>query len=161
MPIPPILIEWLIKLLLAGALLGFTYYEGHKHGALAAEQQLKDYEATVLQATIHQQAVAQQTEAQQAQITQEVGNDYQTKLATLRTGYEWLSAHPPTVTRIVSTFPTPTHSPDGGTSNNVPTQPAPVETVIPYDALKLAEDCAVTTQQLVGLQAWLEQVSRL
>ena len=72
-----------------------------------------------------------------AQVNEKVKNDYQNKLAIIKSTYGGMRLSSSSQTRLIS----PTASPTDGT----PTDP------------QFIEKCAVTTQQLVSLQAWLNE----
>jgi hypothetical protein len=72
-----------------------------------------------------------------AQVNEKVKNDYQNKLALIKSTYGGMRLSSSSQTRLIS----PTASPTDGT----PTDP------------QFIEKCAVTTQQLVSLQAWLNE----
>jgi len=72
-----------------------------------------------------------------AQVNEKVKNDYQNKLAIIKSTYGGMRLSSSSQTRLIS----PTTSPTDGT----PTDP------------QFIEKCAITTQQLVSLQAWLNE----
>jgi hypothetical protein len=72
-----------------------------------------------------------------AQVNEKVKNDYQNKLAIIKSTYGGMRLSSSSQTRLIP----PTASPTDGT---------------PTDS-QFIEKCAITTQQLVSLQAWLNE----
>ena len=112
------------------ALAGFGYgkYESAKYDAYVAKQ-----EAAAKEQEMINKAKAKEAE----QVTEKVKNDYQNKLDILKRTYDGV--------RLSSTSQTSTIP---GTTSNVDGTPADP---------KFVEKCAITTQQLVSLQSWLNE----
>ena len=108
--------------------IGYGKYQSVKYDAYVskAESQAKEQEMINLY------------KAKEAfQVNEKVKNDYQNKLALIKSTYGGMRLSSSSQTGIIST----TTSPTDGT----PTDP------------KFIEKCAITTQQLVSLQAWINE----
>ena len=112
------------------ALAGFGYgkYESAKYDAYVAKQ-----EAAAKEQEMINKAKAREAE----QVTEKVKNDYQNKLDILKRTYGGM--------RLSSASQTGTVSGTTSSSDGTPSDP------------KFIEKCAMTTQQLVSLQAWLNE----
>ena len=108
--------------------LGYGKYESAKYNAEVAKVELAAKEQE-----LENKAKAKEA----AQVTEKVKNDYQNKLDILKRTYGGM--------RLPSTGQTSTIP---GATSNVDGTPADP---------KFVEKCAVTTQQLVSLQAWLNE----
>ena len=112
------------------ALAGFGYgkYESAKYDAYVAKQ-----EAAAKEQEMINKAKAREAE----QVTEKVKNDYQNKLDILKRTYGGM--------RLSSASQTGTVSGTSSTTDGTPADP------------KFIEKCAMTTQQLVSLQSWLNE----
>ena len=112
------------------ALAGFGYgkYESAKYDAYVAKQ-----EAAAKEQEMINKAKAREAE----QVTEKVKNDYQTKLDILKRTYGGM--------RLSSASQASQVSGTAGGTDGTPADP------------KFVEKCAITTQQLVSLQAWLNE----
>ena len=112
------------------ALAGFGYgkYESAKYDAYVAKQ-----EAAAKEQEMINKAKAREAE----QVTEKVKNDYQNKLDILKRTYGGMRLTNPGQTSAIP-----------GATSNVDGTPADP---------KFIEKCAITTQQLVSLQAWLNE----
>ena len=112
------------------ALAGFGYgkYESAKYDAYVAKQ-----EAAAKEQEMINKAKAREAE----QVTEKVKNDYQNKLDILKRTYGGM--------RLSSTNQTSTVPGTSGSTDGTPADP------------KFIEKCAMTTQQLVSLQTWLNE----
>jgi nitric oxide reductase large subunit len=121
---------WVMIALSVAALggLGYGKYESAKYDAYVAKT-----EAAAKEQEMINKAKAREAE----QVTEKVKNDYQTKLDILKRTYGGM--------RLSSAGQT---SAIPGATSNVDGTPADP---------KFVEKCAITTQQLVSLQAWLNE----
>ena len=112
------------------ALGGFGYgkYEAAKYDAYVAKT-----EAAAKEQELINKAKAREAE----QVTEKVKNDYQTKLDILKRTYGGM--------RLSSSGQTSAIPGASGSTDGTPADP------------KFVEKCAITTQQLVSLQAWLNE----
>jgi nitric oxide reductase large subunit len=108
--------------------LGYGKYESAKYDAYVSKQELAAKE----------QEMINQAKAKEAnQVTEKVKNDYENKLALIKHTYGGM--------RLSSSSQTSTISNTTSATDGTPTDP------------KFIEKCAITTQQLVSLQAWLNE----
>ena len=121
---------WIMIALSVAALggLGYGKYESAKYDAYVAKT-----EAAAKEQELINKAKAREAE----QVTEKVKNDYQTKLDILKRTYGGM--------RLSSTNQTSTVPGTSGSTDGTPADP------------KFIEKCAITTQQLVSLQAWLNE----
>lgn len=112
------------------ALAGFGYgkYESAKYDAYVAKT-----EAAAKEQEMINKAKAREAE----QVTEKVKNDYQNKLDILKRTYGGM--------RLPNSGQTSTIPGASGSADGTPADP------------KFIEKCAITTQQLVSLQAWLNE----
>jgi hypothetical protein len=108
--------------------LGYGKYESAKYDAYVAKVEL---------AAKEQELINKSKAKEAAQVTEKVKNDYENKLAFIKRTYSGMRFTNPQPTGVISN----TASPTDGT----PTDP------------KFIEKCAMTTLQLVSLQAWLNE----
>jgi hypothetical protein len=108
--------------------LGYGKYESAKYDAYVAKVEL---------AAKEQELINKSKAKEAAQVTEKVKNDYENKLALIKRTYGGMRFTNPQPTGVISN----TASPTDGT----PTDP------------KFIEKCAMTTLQLVLLQAWLNE----
>jgi hypothetical protein len=108
--------------------LGYGKYESAKYDAYVSKAELAAKEQEMIN-------VAKAKEANQ--VTEKVKNDYENKLSLIKHTYGGMRLSSSGETGTISTATSPT---DG-----TPTDP------------KFIEKCAITTQQLVSLQAWLNE----
>lgn len=119
-----------IALVVVG-LFGFGYYRGHHAVQVKFDAYKADVEAAAEEQKKHVEAVT----AQQQQITQGVKNDYEKRLADLRAYYRLR----PNGSSVLPKLPNATSGTDAASSNDLPYQ------------------CAITTEQLVTLQKWVNE----
>ena len=108
--------------------LGYGKYESAKYDAYVAKT-----EAAAKEQELINKAKAREAE----QVTEKVKNDYQNKLDILKRTYSGM--------RLTNAGQTSTVSGTSSTTDGTPADP------------KFIEKCAITTQQLVSLQAWLNE----
>lgn len=108
--------------------IGYGKYQSVKYDAYVskAESQAKE-----------QEMVNHYKAKEAAQVNEKVKNDYQNKLAIIKSTYGGM--------RLSSTNQTGIIPPTASSTDGTPTDP------------KFIEKCAITTQQLVSLQAWLNE----
>ena len=121
---------WIMIALSVAALGGIGYgkYESAKYDAYVAKAEA---------AAKEQELINKAKEKEAAQVTEKVKNDYQNKLDIIKRTYGGMRLPSANQTSQVS-----------GASSNVDGTPADP---------KFIEKCAITTQQLVSLQAWLNE----
>ena len=121
---------WIMIALSVAALGGIGYgkYESAKYDAYVSKQEL---------AAKEQEMINQSKAKEAAQVNEKVKNDYENKLALIKRTYGGM--------RLSSSSQT---SEVPGTSSSIDGTPADP---------KFIEKCAITTQQLVSLQAWLNE----
>ena len=121
---------WIMIALSVAAIggLGYGRYESAKYDAYVAKQEL---------AAKEQELMIKAKEKEAAQVNEKVKNDYENKLALIKRTYGGMRLPSANQTSQVS-----------GASSNVDGTPADP---------KFIEKCAITTQQLVSLQAWLNE----
>jgi len=108
--------------------IGYGKYESAKYDAYVAKAETAAKEQEVIN---HYKA------KEAAQVNEKVKNDYQNKLAIIKSTYGGM--------RLSSTNQTGTISNTASPTDGTPADP------------KFIEKCAITTQQLVSLQAWLNE----
>ena len=108
--------------------IGYGKYESAKYDAYVAKVEL---------AAKEQELINKSKAKEAAQVTEKVKNDYENKLALIKRTYSGMRFSNTQQTGAISN----TSSPTDGT----PTDP------------KFIEKCAITTLQLVSLQAWLNE----
>jgi hypothetical protein len=108
--------------------IGYGKYESIKYDAYVSKQELAAKEQEMIN-------VAKAKEANQ--VTEKVKNDYENKLALIKHTYGGM--------RLSSSGETGTISNTTSATDGTATDP------------KFIEKCAITTQQLVSLQAWLNE----
>ena len=108
--------------------IGYGKYESAKYDAYVAKAEL---------AAKEQEMIIQAKAKEANQVTEKVKNDYENKLALIKHTYSGM--------RLSSTQQTGTISNTTSPTDGTPTDP------------KFIEKCAITTQQLVSLQAWLNE----
>ena len=121
---------WIMVGLSVIALGGFGYgkYQSAKYDAYVSKAEA---------AAKEQEVINKYKAKEAAQVTEKVKNDYETKLSLIKHTYGGMRLSSSSQTGTISN----TTSPTDGT----PTDP------------KFIEKCAITTQQLVSLQAWLNE----
>jgi len=121
---------WIMVGLSVVALGGFGYgkYQSAKYDAYVSKAEA---------AAKEQEVINKYKAKEAAQVTEKVKNDYETKLSLIKSTYGGMRLSSSSQTGTISN----TTSPTDGT----PTDP------------KFIEKCAITTQQLVSLQAWLNE----
>ena len=121
---------WVMIALSVAALggLGYGKYESAKYDAYVAKT-----EAAAKEQELINKAKAREAE----QVTEKVKNDYQNKLDILKRTYSGM--------RLTNAGQTSTVPGTSSTTDGTPADP------------KFIEKCAITTQQLVSLQAWLNE----
>lgn len=121
---------WIMIALSVAAIggLGYGRYESAKYDAYVAKQEL---------AAKEQELINKAKEKEAAQVNEKVKNDYENKLALIKRTYGGM--------RLSSTSPASQVSGTPGSTDGTPADP------------KFIEKCAMTTQQLVSLQAWLNE----
>ena len=108
--------------------IGYGKYESAKYDAYVAK----------VEAQAKEQELINKAKAKEAaQVTEKVKNDYQNKLDILKRTYSGM--------RLPGTSQTGSVSGTASTTDGTPADP------------KFIEKCAITTQQLVSLQAWLNE----
>ena len=108
--------------------LGYGKYESAKYDAYVSKAEAAGKE----------QEMINQAKAKEAnQVTEKVKNDYENKLALIKHTYGGM--------RLASSSQTGTISTTTNSTDGTPSDP------------KFIEKCAMTTQQLVSLQAWLNE----
>jgi len=113
------------------ALVGFGYYNGYS----AEKKRFDAFKAQIEAATIAQDKVNQQIIKRQDLVTKGITNEYKAKIARLESVYNGVQySNSATVSSSSST----TSGADEKTKN-------------------LVLDCAITTQQLLSLQDWIEE----
>jgi hypothetical protein len=112
------------------AVLGFGYgkYEHNRY---------ETYVAKAESAAKEQELINQYKAKEATQVTEKVKNDYENKLSIIKHTYSGM--------RLSSSGQTGTISNTTSATDGTPTDP------------KFIEKCAITTQQLVSLQAWLNE----
>ena len=108
--------------------LGYGKYESAKYDAYVAKQEL---------AAKEQELINKAKEKEAAQVNEKVKNDYENKLALIKRTYGGM--------RLSSTQQTGAVPGAASSTDGTPADP------------KFIEKCAMTTQQLVSLQAWLNE----
>jgi hypothetical protein len=108
--------------------IGYGKYESAKYDAYVSKAELAAKE----------QEMINQAKAKEAnQVTEKVKNDYENKLALIKHTYGGM--------RLSSSSETGTVSQSASATDGTPSDP------------KFIEKCAITTQQLVSLQGWLNE----
>jgi hypothetical protein len=108
--------------------IGYGKYESVKYDAYVAKAE----------SAAKEQDMINQAKAKEAnQVNEKVKNDYQNKLALIKHTYGGM--------RLSSSGETGTVSQSSSTTDGTPADP------------KFIEKCAITTQQLVSLQGWLNE----
>jgi len=127
-PLP--ITTWIMIGLSVVALAGFGYgkYESAKYDAYVSKQEL---------AAKEQEMINKAKEKEAAQVNEKVKNDYENKLALIKRTYGGMRLSGASEASQVS-----------GTSSSTDGTPSDP---------KFIEKCAMTTQQLVSLQAWLNE----
>jgi len=121
---------WIMVALSVAALggLGYGKYESAKYDAYVSKAELAAKE----------QEMINQAKAKEAnQVTEKVKNDYENKLALIKHTYGGM--------RLSSSGETSAVSQSTSSTDGTPSDP------------KFIEKCAITTQQLVSLQGWLNE----
>ena len=108
--------------------IGYGKYESVKYDAYVAKAESAAKEQEMIIAAKAKEA---------NQVTEKVKNDYENKLALIKHTYAGM--------RLTNSGQTGTISPTTSATDGTPTDP------------KFIEKCAITTQQLVSLQAWLNE----
>jgi hypothetical protein len=121
---------WIMVGLSVIALGGFGYgkYQSAKYDAYVSKAEA---------AAKEQEVINKYKAKEAAQVTEKVKNDYETKLSLIKSTYGGMRLSSGGQTGTISNATSPT---DG-----TPTDP------------KFIEKCAITTQQLVSLQGWLNE----
>ena len=121
---------WIMIALSVAAIggLGYGKYESAKYDAYVAKVEL---------AAKEQELINKAKEKEAAQVNEKVKNDYENKLALIKRTYGGM--------RFPNTQQTSEVSGTPGSTDGTPADP------------KFIEKCAMTTQQLVSLQAWLNE----
>jgi hypothetical protein len=121
---------WIMIALAAAAMggLGYGKYESAKYDAYVSKQEA---------AAKEQELINKAKEKEAAQVNEKVKNDYENKLAIIKHTYGGM--------RLSSASPASQVSGTPGSTDGTPADP------------KFIEKCAITTQQLVSLQAWLNE----
>jgi hypothetical protein len=127
-PLP--ITTWIMIGLSVVALAGFGYgkYESAKYDTYVSKQEL---------AAKEQEMINKAKEKEAAQVNEKVKNDYENKLSLIKRTYGGMRLSSSSQTSEVSRASSIT---DGTPSDN-----------------QFIEKCAMTTQQLVSLQAWLNE----
>ena len=108
--------------------IGYGKYESAKYDAYVAKAE----------AAAHEQELINKAKAKEAaQVTEKVKNDYENKIAFIKRTYGGM--------RLSASGQTSPISGTAGSTDGTPADP------------KFIEKCAMTTQQLVSLQAWLNE----
>jgi hypothetical protein len=113
------------------ALVGFGYYNGYS----AEKKRFDAFKAQIEAATIAQDKVNQQIIKRQDLVTKGITNEYKAKIARLESVYNGVQY---SNSAAVSSSSSTTTGADEKTKN-------------------LVLDCAITTQQLLSLQDWIEE----
>ena len=113
------------------ALVGFGYYNGYS----AEKKRFDAFKAQIEAATIAQDKVNQQIIKRQDLVTKGITNEYKAKIARLESVYNGVQY---SNSAAVSATSSTTTGADEKTKN-------------------LVLDCAITTQQLLSLQDWIEE----
>lgn len=108
--------------------LGYGKYESAKYDAYVAKAESQAKEQEMINKFKAKEA---------AQVTEKVKNDYENKLSIIKRTYGGM--------RLPSSSATGQVSRTASTTDGTPTDP------------QFIEKCAITTQQLVSLQAWLNE----
>jgi N-acetyl-beta-hexosaminidase len=121
---------WIMVGLSVIALGGFGYgkYQSAKYDAYVSKAEA---------AAKEQEVINKYKAKEAAQVTEKVKNDYETKLSLIKSTYGGM--------RLSSSGQTGTISNTTSATDGTPTDP------------KFIEKCAITTQQLVSLQGWLNE----
>ena len=121
---------WIMIVLSVAALggLGYGNYESAKYDAYVSKQEL---------AAKEQEMINESKAKEAAQVNEKVKNDYENKLALIKHTYGGMRLSGASEASQVS-----------GTASSTDGTPADP---------KFIEKCAITTQQLVSLQAWLNE----
>jgi hypothetical protein len=121
---------WIMIALSVAALggLGYGKYESAKYDAYVSKQEL---------AAKEQEMINESKAKEAAQVNEKVKNDYENKLSLIKRTYGGMRLSGASEASQVS-----------GTSSSTDGTPADP---------KFIEKCAITTQQLVSLQAWLNE----
>lgn len=120
---------------LVGALFGFGYYRGY----LAEKERYEAFKALIAAQAQTQEIINQNTKKKQEIIAESVKNEYQAKLAAVRSYYGRLRS---SSTNSLPTIPNPTQSTSTSASDPI-----------------FIGQCAETTIMLVSLQEWAKAVS--
>lgn len=123
---------------LVGAALGFGYLWRNEVESFAK------YKATVEAMAQAQEESNRAIEERNKQITKDAQDEYEKRIADLRSYYAGRVLH------------TPRRS---GDMPGISKPPARIDE-IPSDVLPVAEQCAETTLQLISLQGWITEVSK-
>jgi hypothetical protein len=113
------------------ALVGFGYYNGYS----AEKKRFDAFKAQIEAATIAQDKVNQQIIKRQDLVTKGITNEYKAKIARLESVYNGVQ-----------------YSNSAAMSSSSSTTPGADE-----KTKNLVLDCAITTQQLLSLQDWIEE----
>jgi hypothetical protein len=113
------------------ALVGFGYYNGYS----AEKKRFDAFKAEIEASVIAQEKVNQQIIKRQDLVTKGIANEYKAKIARLESVYGGVQY---SGSAAVSANPSTTSGADEKTKN-------------------IILDCAVTTQQLLSLQYWIEE----
>lgn len=128
--------SWLLSLVIVLACaVGGGYWFGYDH----EHKKLVEYQAKVRAAADAQQRVNDTIVAMQTKKTKEIANEYQTRLAAIKSYYTGLRK--PAGVCNMPTLPDTASGIDGGRTDDLPGQ------------------CAETTLQLMELQRWVRDVS--
>ena len=121
---------WIMIALSVAALGGIGYgkYESAKYDAYVSKQEL---------AAKEQEMINQSKAKEAAQVNEKVKNDYENKLALIKRTYGGM--------RLTSASEASQVSGTSSSTDGTPADP------------KFIEKCAITTQQLVSLQGWLNE----
>jgi hypothetical protein len=121
---------WIMIALSVAALggLGYGKYESAKYDAYVSKQEL---------AAKEQEMINESKAKEAAQVNEKVKNDYENKLSLIKHTYGGM--------RLSSSSQTSQVSGTTSSTDGTPADP------------KFIEKCAITTQQLVSLQAWLNE----
>ena len=121
---------WIMIALAVAAMGGIGYgkYESAKYDAYVSKQEA---------AAKEQELINKAKEKEAAQVNEKVKNDYENKLALIKRTYGGM--------RLSSANQTGQVSGTASSTDGTPADP------------KFIEKCAITTQQLVSLQAWLNE----
>jgi hypothetical protein len=121
---------WIMIALSVAALGGIGYgkYESAKYDAYVSKAEA---------AAKEQEVINQYKAKEAAQVNEKVKNDYQNKLSLIKSTYGGM--------RLSSSSETSSVSQSSSATDGTPSDP------------KFIEKCAITTQQLVSLQGWLNE----